>query len=126
MRPLPGQGRVDGGRFPLGPTPNNGEIFLCDPLLLHEQAKASRRRRIFRDENDAAGFAIESIDDGDLATIRDLVGEELFQFSPKGAGVAGFGRMNEQKWRLIDDDKIVAFRDDLEIGGVCARRLAGG
>jgi len=126
MCALPCQGRVDRGRFPLGPTPDNGEIFLRDPLLLHEQTKASRRRRIFRDENEPAGFAIESIYDGDLATIRDLVGEELFQFSPKGPSVGGFRRMNEQKRRLIDDNEIVGFRDDLEIGGVCARRLAGG
>jgi hypothetical protein len=34
--------------------------------------------------------------------------------------------MNEKKRRFVDDDEVVAFRDDPEVGGVCAPGLAGG
>ena len=72
MRASPGQGRVDGGDFPLRPTPDNREIFLCYPLLLHQKAEAPRRGRCLRYQNQATGLAIEPVDNGDLAAIRDF------------------------------------------------------
>src|SRR5437868_11171839 len=63
MRALSRERRIDGSRFPIGPAPDDGEIFLRDPLLLHEQTKASRGRSIFRHENQSARFAIEPVND---------------------------------------------------------------
>src|SRR3954468_9460514 len=106
MRSLPREGGIDGGRFPIRPTPDEGEIFLRDLLPLHEQTKPPGRRGILRDQDQAAGFTIEPIDDGNLAAIRDLKGEQLLQFAPERARVRRFRGMNEEKRRLVDDDEV--------------------
>src|SRR3954468_18228940 len=126
MRSLPPQRGIDGSRFPVGPTPDDGEIFLPDLLLLHEQTETSRRRGIFCDQNKTAGFTIEPVNDGYLAAVGELKGEQLFQFAPERARVRWLCGMHEEKRRLVDNDNVLAFRDDPESGGVCARRFAGG
>ena len=62
MFALPVQGRIDGFAFPIGPTPNGGEIFLVNLLLLHQQAEFSRRRCRFRHQHQPTGFPVEPVD----------------------------------------------------------------
>lgn len=72
MRTLPRERRLERNRFPFRPAPNDGEIFLRDPLFLHEQTETTRGCRIFGNEDEPAGFAIEPVDDGNLAAVGDL------------------------------------------------------
>lgn len=126
VRALPGERGVDGFRFPFGPAPDDGEVFLRDPLFLHQEAEAPGGSGALGDEDQATGFAIEPIDDGNLAAVRDLEREQIFQFAPESASGARLGGMNKEERRLIDDEKIVVLGDDGEVAAVCAGRFAGG
>jgi len=50
--------RVDSFRFPIRPAPTDREIFFVETPLLHEQSESARGRGCFRDQNNAARFAI--------------------------------------------------------------------
>jgi hypothetical protein len=127
MNSLPGERRIHHRGIPFRPAPDDGKIFLCDALLLHHQAKAPRRGGVLRHEHEAAGFPIEPVHDRNLSAIRDLEGEQLFQFSPECARPSWLGGMNEQEWRLLDDNEIIAFRRDGEaVYVICASRVRGG
>ena len=124
---LPGERRIHRGGIPFRPAPDDGEIFLRDALLLHHQTKTPRGGGVLRHEHEPAGFPVEPVHDRNLAAVRDLEGEQLFQFAPKCARAGRFGGMNEQEWRLLDDDEIVALRHDGEVVCVvCASCVRGG
>jgi len=91
---------------------NDGEIFLLDMTTLHCQPKASRGSGIFRDQDKAAGFAIEPVDNGNLPAIDQLEGEQLAQGGPKRRCAVGFGRMNEEEGRLVDYEVIFRLGDN--------------
>ena len=65
-------------RIPFRPSPDDGEVFLRDPLLLHEKPKTARGGRVLRYEDQAAGLAIEPINDRNLTAVRNLKSQELF------------------------------------------------
>lgn len=77
VRALPAQRRIDRSRFPFRPSPDNGEIFFCDALLLHEQPETSGRLSIFRYEHEPARFAIEPVYNRNLTAVRDLESEQM-------------------------------------------------
>lgn len=124
---LPDERRIHRGGIPFWPAPDDGKILLCDALLLHHQTKTPRGGGVLRHEHEPAGFPVEPVHDRNLSAVRDLEGEQLFQFAPKCARSRRFGGMNEQEWRLLDDDEIIAFRHDGEaVGLICATCLRGG
>src|SRR5437870_3924934 len=57
------QPSIDEFAFPIGPAPNNRQILFLEPALLHEHSEFSGGGRGFRDENEAARFAIEPVHD---------------------------------------------------------------
>lgn len=127
VRALPGERRVNRARFPIRPAPDNCEVFFRDSLLLHEQAKTPRGGRVFRHEDEAARLAIEPVDDRNLAAVRDLKCEELFQFAPKRPNSARFRGVHQEERRLFHHDEVFTFRDDGEImTSVCVRSIRGG
>lgn len=124
---LPGERRFHRLGIPFRPSPNNCEIFLCDPLRLHHQTKTAGRAGALRHEHQPARFPVEPIDDRNLSTIRDLEGEQMSQFAPECARSSRFARMNEQERRLLHHDEILALRHDREVVRVvCATRVRGG
>ena len=126
MRALSCQRRIHRARLPIRPTPNDREIFFRDPLFLHEQPKTASGGCVFRDKHQSARFAVEAVHDGNLASVRDLEGEQLFQLAPERQGVVRFARMNEKERRLFHHDAIGCLGHYGEIGAVCASRFAGG
>jgi hypothetical protein len=127
MNALSGERQIHRFGIPFRPAPNDREIFFGDALLLHQQAKTPRRGRVLRHEYQPACFPVESIDDRNLSAIRDLEGEQMFQFAPECARSGWFGGMNEQEWWLLDDDEIIALGDDREVVRViCASCVRGG
>ena len=77
MDALAEKGRVDGESILRGPAPDEREVFLRDPATLHEHAEMPRGGVRFRDEHQAAGLAVEAIDDRDLAAVRELEGQQV-------------------------------------------------
>src|SRR5450755_398168 len=112
---LSGERRIHRFGIPFRPAPDDRDIFFSDALLLHHHAKAPGRGRVLRHEHQPAGFAVEPVDDRNLSAVRDLEGKQMFQFAPECARASWFGGMNEQEWRLLDDDEIIALRDYREV-----------
>ncbi len=127
MCALPREWRIDSFAIPPRPAPDDGEIFFLQLLLLHQESKPARGGRGFRDEDETARFAVQPVNDRDLATICDLEGEEVPEFAPQGAGTVRLRGMNEQERRFVDDDVFVGLIDNGEIGAaICATGIAGG
>src|SRR5438045_1222360 len=109
------QRSIDNCCFPFRPAPNNREIFVVQTMLLHEQSEPPPGHGRFRDEDQSAGFAVETIGDCDLAAVCDLEREQFAQFFPKCGALVGFGWMRQEKRRLVDHDVIVGLVEDSKI-----------
>ena len=59
------------------------EIFLRDPLLLHHQPETPRGTGVLGHQNEPAGFAVQAVDDRNLAAVGDLESEQMLQVRPK-------------------------------------------
>ena len=127
MNSLASERGVDRFAIPLWPAPDDRKILLGDTLLLHQQAKTPRRSPVLRYEDQPTRFAVESVDDRNFSTIRNLEREQLFQFAPERARAARLRGMNEEEGRLVDDNEIIALRDDRKVVRViCAGCVRGG
>lgn len=91
------------------------EIFLLDTVLFHRTSEPARSGRGFRDQDEAASFAIEPVDDGNLPAIDQLKSKQLAQRRPESRGAVRFARMNEQERWLVDHKVIVRLIDDPEV-----------
>jgi hypothetical protein len=124
---LSGERRIHRFRIPFRPAPDNCEIFFSDALLLHHYAKTSRRGRGLRHQHQSARFPVEPIDYRNLPTIRNLEGEQMFQFAPECPRPSRSGGMNKQEWWLLDNNEIIALPDYREVLHViCATCVSGG
>jgi hypothetical protein len=110
------EGGVDGEVVRGGPAPDEGEVLFLDAGALHEHAEVAGGGLGFGDEGEAAGFAIEAVDDGDLAAVGELEGEEVTEEMPEGGGVGGFAGVNLEEGGLVDDDPVGGLGDDVEAG----------
>ena len=106
---------IDDLGFPFWPSPNDGEVFFAQPLLLHQQSEAARGRGGFCDQNQAARLAIKSVHDRDLTAAGDFECKKLAQFFPQISRLVRLCRVNQKKRRFIDDDIIFGFIDDFEL-----------
>ena len=84
-------------------------------MRLHKQPEFARGRRRFRHQHDAACFAIEAINDRDLAGVCDFECEQLAQFRPERHATVWLRRMYEQLRRLVDNEIILRLIDYCEI-----------
>ena len=110
------EGGVDGKLIGGGPARNEGEVLLRDAATLHESAKMAGRRLRFCNQDEAAGLAVEAIDDRDLAAVGDLEGEEVAQEMPQGGGIRGLAGMDLEERGLVDDDPLAGLGDDVQAG----------
>jgi len=69
------------------------------------------------DEDDSAGFAVEAVDDGELAAVAQFVGAEVFEVVEEGAGSAGFAGVDEEVSGFVEDEEVIAFVEDAQRGG---------
>src|SRR5207237_5694778 len=98
----------------------------CDALLLHHQTKTAGRAGVFRHQDQAARFPVESIDDRNLSTIRDLEGEQMLQFAPECPRSSWFAWVDKQERRLLHHDEIFSLGYDREVVRVvCVMRVRG-
>lgn len=115
MFALTNQRSVNKPLFPIGPAPNDREIFFPQRVPLHQQSKRSCCHRGFRNQHQPACLAIKSVDDGDLSATGDLEGEQFAQLFPQGGCAVRLGRMDQKKRGLIDDDIIIGFIYNFEV-----------
>ena len=100
------QRRVHRERIPRGPAPNDGQIFLADASAHHVEGEPAGGGGGLGDEQQAAGLAVQTVDERDLAAVGDLVGEQGAQGVEERGGAAGPRRMDEQVRRLADHHPI--------------------
>ena len=115
MFSLPIEGGINKCAFPFWPAPDDRQIFFFELSPLHQNSKSARDISFLCHQNQAAGFSIEPIHNGYLATGCNLEGEESTQLLPQRPCAIGFGGMNQEKRRLVDHSVIVSFIDDFEI-----------
>lgn len=101
--------------FPLRVAMDEGEIGFGDAALLHGDGRRSRGGGVFCHQNDAAGFAVQAIDEGDLPGVRDFVGEEVAQAVPQGSWPIRLARVDEESRRFFDRNQIGCLAKDAEV-----------
>ena len=105
----------------LGPAPHDGVVKLAELPAFHRFAERPGGTFVFGDEDDPAGLAIETIDQRDLATASQFVDTECLQAVEEGTRIPRHGGMHEEMGRFIDEEKILVFIDNGEVGGVEAQ-----
>jgi len=63
----------------------------------------------FRDQNQAAGFAVEPVDERDCGAVDNFEGEEAFQFVPESVRSSGTGGVNQKICGFVNHQKAVIF-----------------
>ena len=90
-------------------TVNDREVLLVDRTSFPEFAQAHPSLELFGDDNDAACFAIETIDEMSL---------RVSQVEANAADQAGvnvsFGRVTDKSGGFVDDEEIFVFGDDIK------------
>ena len=71
--------------------------------------------RVFGDEDEAAGFAIEAIDDREARAVGDVVGEQVVQAIEQCGWAIGLGGVDLEGGWFVDDDPVVGFGDDAKV-----------
>lgn len=106
MQALPEKGGFHGPLILRGPSRDEGDIAFLDAVGLHLTAKRACSGAGFSDEGEPAGLAVESGDDGDLASVDSLVGEQIAKVMPKGGAVGGLARMGRHLGGFVDHDPV--------------------
>ncbi len=101
--------------FPLRVALNEGEIGLADPALLHGDGCRSSGGGVFCHQNDATGFAVQAVDEGDLPGVRNFESKEVAQAVPQGPWAARLARVDEEARRFFNRNQIGCFTDDAEV-----------
>ena len=109
------QAGINDCAFPLGPTPDNGQIFLLYLSPLHYQPEPARDIGFLRHQDQAAGLPIEPVHNGYLPAGGNFEREESAQFLPQSSRAIRFRGMNQEKGGFIDHSIIVGFINDFEI-----------
>lgn len=119
------QGGVDGPGVLGRPTGDEGEVLLADFAAHHRFGNGAGGRGIFGDEDQAAGFAVEAVDNGEGGAVGEVVSEEGAEAVPQGGGAARFGGVNLEGRGFVDHDPIRALVDYNEVEDIGGGRGHG-
>jgi hypothetical protein len=95
-----------------GPAEDNGGVSFADAMLSNHEAQLPGCFGRFPDQNEAAGFAVEAVDQGDLGAVNDFESQQTPQFIPEGVRSSRPGWVNEEICGFVNDQKPVIFVDD--------------
>ena len=98
-----------------GPSPDHGEVLFKDRAGLHQDMELASGIVMFGDERQAAGFAVESVDQGDLSAAGQFKGEHFAQRVPEGESARGFARVRFKERRFIDDQPVIGFVNESDV-----------
>src|SRR5262249_16795638 len=115
MLPLSNQWCIYNFALPLGPAPDNGQIFFLYLRPLHHQYESACKIMFFINEYEGGGRGVWRVKKRYRAAGSDFVSETSAQFLPQSSRAVRFRGMNEEKWGFIDDGIIVSFFNDFEI-----------
>lgn len=102
-----------------------GLVVLLHPALLEEPAESSGGASRFGNQDDAAGFAVQPVDQPGFPTTRSIQAHPRNQAGP----LVGLGRMTDEARRLVDGHEVRYFAQDLDprmtgaLGGRSGRRV---
>lgn len=109
---FPKDGSVKIQGLPVWPAMNNRMVSFMNATLLHRDAEKPRRRLMLCHQHGAACFPIQSIDDGNLAAIRQFKSQQILQPMPKRRCAIWCAGVDLQRRRFIHDDVVVRLVDD--------------
>ena len=112
---LASNGRVDLQLFPLRPAIDQSRVSLPDFVGLHQERKLPGACRGFTDQDQAAGLAVEPVDNRDLSPVDHLEGQKLPQPVPECVTAVGLARVHLQMGRLVNNHPLGALVDELEL-----------
>ena len=107
--------RVDRLLIPLRPTADHGDIFFADAAALHGEAERPCAFGSEREQDQSARFAIKSRDDGKLAAVGQLVGEQLPQPVPERRSAIRPRRVREKARGFVHDNPVLALGHHAEV-----------
>ncbi len=103
---------------------DDGEVFFFNRAAFQNFSEFARDDGIFRHDDHAAGFAVETVDEVGRDSRRAVIaksgsrGRSPHQMQPHPADEAGqlavLGRMTDEAGGFVDDQQLVVFVDDVE------------
>jgi hypothetical protein len=120
---VPAERRVNQAMVVAHVAMNDGKVFLLDGAGFPDFSQLAGGFGIFGDEDDAAGFAVEAVDEvgrngNHLAPALSPAsgGEGEIQMKPGAADEAGkfiaLGGMTDEAGRFVDDQQVRVFVED--------------
>ena len=127
VRPVPGDGQVDGPAVGLEAPDDHRLILPVEGVVPELIRQGQVGRVIFRRDQQAAGVPVDAVDDAGAdhpADPRQAVPAVVKQGVDQGAvGVAG-GGVDHQPHGLVDDDDVLVLEDHVQgnVLGLCLQR----
>jgi len=103
----PNNRRIHLAFLPLRPAKNQSQVFLVDFATLHGQTRCSCRPGVFCHKDHPTGFAIQTVNDGNLPARGEFVTKQVTQAIPERPRPAGFRRVNKKARRFIHREQIL-------------------
>ena len=73
------------------------------------------------DEDDSTGLPIKPVDQGKLAAVGEFIDTKSLEPFEEGRGVPRLSRMDNEVSRLVDEEKVLVFKDDGEFRALEAK-----
>jgi hypothetical protein len=109
------QGRVDEAVLLADVAMHYGKIFFLNEAVFQGFAERAGGLRIFRDQNHAAGFAVEAVDQIRLEAWGLSAGGQMQTGAADEAGrLAVLGGMTDQAGGFVDREQVGIFKNDLK------------
>jgi len=102
--------RVNQTMFFVHAAMHDGEVFFFDGAAFQNFSQFAGGPGIFRDDNHAAGFAVEPVDEMRLRGISQMQARAADQTGH----LAVLGRMTDKSGGFVDDEQSVIFKNDLK------------
>jgi len=106
---------IDGESFRPWVAGEDREVGLPDFPLLHSDGGLACGGGGFGNEDHAARFAVETVDERNLAAVRDLVGEKFAQAVPQRLWPARLARVDQQAGGFVHGEQVGRFAENPEL-----------
>lgn len=109
------QRRVDDAMIFTDVSVDDGEVFFLDEAVFQGFSKFAGGLRIFRDQDHAAGFAVEAVDHIGFRVRGLRAGGQIQTGAADEAGhLAVLGGMTDQAGGFVDHEQVCVFKNDLK------------
>ena len=91
------------------PAEDDRRVGFADAVLSDPEAQLPGGLTGFRDEDQAAGFAVKAVNERDGGAVYDFKSQETSQFVPKSVRSSRTGGMNQKICGFVNHQKAVIF-----------------